>query len=126
MLLSLHGLTGSYTTGEFEGKLEQFWFRCFLAIYQNNFKLKKELADSQESNESTDEIESFLCRDYLHRYNKDAQKRVHETATLNTTRNSLFNKRQFEGEKLPPNTSAFEYHLLRAFFKVIEFNDWMH
>ena len=29
-LLSLHGLTESDTTGEFEGKLKQFWFRCFL------------------------------------------------------------------------------------------------
>ena len=117
-LLSLHGLTGSDTTGKFEGKSKQFWFRRFLTIDQNNSKLKKELADFQESNESTDEIESFFCRGYLYRSNKDAQKRVHETAALNTTRYSLFTKKQFEGEKLPPTKSAFEYHLLRAFFQV--------
>ena len=48
-LLSLHGLTGSDTTGKFEGKSKQFWFRRFLTIDQNNSKLKKELADFQES-----------------------------------------------------------------------------
>ena len=117
-LLSLHGLTGCDTTGKFEGKSKQFWFRRFLTIDQNNSKLKKELADFQESNESTDEIESFFCRGYLYSSNKDAQKRVHETAALNTTRYSLFTKKQFEGEKLPPTKSAFEYHLLRAFFQV--------
>lgn len=77
-LLSLHGLTGFDTTGKFEGKSKQFWFRRFLTIDQINSKLKKELADFQESNESTDEIESFFCRGYLYRSNKDVQKRVHK------------------------------------------------
>ena len=33
-LLSPHALTGSETTGKFEGKSKQFWFRQFLAIDQ--------------------------------------------------------------------------------------------
>ena len=32
-LLSLHALTGSDTTGKFDGKSKQFWFRWFLTIY---------------------------------------------------------------------------------------------
>ena len=90
----------------------------FLNNQPNNSKLRKELADFQVSNESTEQIESFICRGYQYRSNKYAQKRVHETATLNTTRYSLFTKKQFEGEKLPPTKSAFEYHLACAFFQV--------
>ena len=66
-LLTLHALTGCDTTGKFEGKSKQFWFRRFLAIDQQNTNLVKELADFQESNESTGEIESFICRGYLYR-----------------------------------------------------------
>ena len=44
-LLSLHALTGSDTTGKFEGKSKQFWFRRFMAIDQHNSNLKTELAD---------------------------------------------------------------------------------
>ena len=45
-LLSLHALTGSDTTGKFDGKSKQFWFRRFLTIYQNDSKLKEELVNS--------------------------------------------------------------------------------
>ena len=38
-LLPFHGLTGSDTTGKFERKSKQFWFRRFLIIDQNNSKL---------------------------------------------------------------------------------------
>ena len=44
-LLSLHALTGSDTTGKFDGKSKQFWFRRFLTIYQNDSKLKEELVN---------------------------------------------------------------------------------
>ena len=78
-----------------------------------------------ESNESTDEVESFFCRGYLYRSNKDAQKRVHETAALNTTRYSLFTKKQFEGEKLPPTKSAFDIISSVHFSKFnMEFSNW--
>jgi len=78
----------------------------------------KGLADFQESNESTGEIESFICRGYLYRSNKDAQRKVYETAALNVTRYSLFTKKQLEGEKLPPTKNAFKYHLSRAHFQL--------
>ena len=117
-LLTLHALTGCDTTGKFEGKSKQFWFRRFLAIDQHNTNLVKELADFQESNESTGEIESFICRGYLYRSNKDAQRKVYETAALNVTRYSLFTKKQLEGEKLPPTKNAFKYHLSRAHFQL--------
>ena len=55
-LLALHALTGCDTTGKFEGKSKQFWFRRFLAIDQHNTNLVKGLADFQESNESTEKI----------------------------------------------------------------------
>ena len=64
------------------------------------------------------QIESFICRGYLYRSNKEAQKRVNETAAFNVTRYSLFIKKQFEGEKLPPTKRAFEYHLACAFLQV--------
>ena len=64
------------------------------------------------------EIESFICRGYLYRSTKDAQKQVSVTAALNVTRYSLFTKKQFEGENLPPTKSVFEYRLSRAFFQV--------
>ena len=89
-----------------------------MAIDQHNPNLKTELTDFQESMENTVQIESFICRGYLYGYNKEAQKLVNETAALNVTRYSLFTKKQFEGEKLPPTKSAFEYHLARAFFQV--------
>ena len=89
-----------------------------MAIDQHNPNLKTELADFQESMENTVQIESFICIGYLYRSNKEAQKRVNETAALNVTRYSLFTKTQFEGEKLPPTKSAFEYHLARAFLQV--------
>ena len=117
-LLFLHALTGSDTTGKFEGKSKQFWFCRFLTIDQHNSNLKKELVDFQESMENTVETESIICRGYLYRSVKDAQKRVSETAALNVTRYSLFTKKQFKGEKSPPTKSAFEYHLARAFFQV--------
>ena len=50
-LLTLHALTGCDTTGKFEGKSKQFWFRRFLAIDQHNANVK-ELSDFQESNAS--------------------------------------------------------------------------
>ena len=50
-LLSLHALTGSDTTGKFEGKSKQF--RRFLAIDQHNSNLKKELVNFQESMKNT-------------------------------------------------------------------------
>ena len=65
-LLSLHALTGSDTTGKFEGKSKQFWFRRFMAINQYNPNLKTELADFQESMENIVQIESFICRGYLY------------------------------------------------------------
>ena len=61
-LLTLNALIGCDTTGKFEGNSKQFWFRCFLAIDQHNTNLVRELADFQESNESTGEIEFFLQR----------------------------------------------------------------
>ena len=50
--------------------------------------------------------------------NKDAQRKVYETAALNVTRYSLFTKKQLEGEKLPPTKNAFKYHLSRAHFQL--------
>ena len=86
-------MTSCDTTWKIENKSKQFWFRRFLAKDQHNTNLVKELADFQESNESTGEIESFICRGYLYRSNKkDAQKKVYETAVLNVTRYSLFTK----------------------------------
>ena len=89
-----------------------------MAIDQHNPNLKTELADFQESIENTVQIESFICQGYLYRSNKEAQKRVNETAAFNVTRYSLFIKKQFEGEKLPPTKRAFEYHLACAFLQV--------
>ena len=40
--------------------------------------------------------------------NKDAQRKVYETAALNAMRYSLFTKKQLEREKLPPNKNAFK------------------
>ena len=62
---------------------------------------------------------SFICKGYLlYRSNKDAQRKVYETAALNAMRYSLFTKKQLEREKLPPNKNAFKQHLSRAHFQL--------
>ena len=48
-LLTLYALTGCDTTGKFEGKSKQFWFRRFLAIDQQNTNLVKLIFKSQKS-----------------------------------------------------------------------------
>ena len=75
-LLSLHALTGCDSTGKFEGKSKQFWFKRFLTIEQNDSKLKEELVNFQTSMESPEVIESFVCRCYLYRSNKDSLRKL--------------------------------------------------
>ena len=117
-LLSLHALTGSDTTGKFDGKSKQFWFRRFLTIDQNDSKLKEELVNFQTSKECTEAIESFVCRCYLYRSNKDSFRKLGEAVSLSDARYTLFTKRRLEGEKLPPTKDAFGFHLSRAFFQL--------
>ena len=63
---------------------------------------------------------SFICKGYLlYRSNKDAQRKVYETAALNATRQSLFTKKQLEAEKLPPTKNAFKCHLSHAHFQLL-------
>ena len=121
-LLSLHALTGCDTTGKFEGKSKQFWFKRFLMIDQNDLKLRKELVDFQVSKECTEAIQSFICRCYLYRSNKDSLRRVGEIASLDSTRYTLFTKKRLEGEKLPPTKDAFGFHLSRAFYQLSIWN----
>ena len=84
VLLSLHALTGSDTTGKFDGKSKQFWFRRFLTIDQNDSKLKEELVNFQTSKECTEAIESFVCRCYLYRSNKDSFRKLGEAVSLSS------------------------------------------
>ena len=63
-LLSLHALTGSDTTGKFDGKSKQFWFRRFLTIDQNDLKLKEELVNFQTSKKCTEVLSAdAICTD---------------------------------------------------------------
>ena len=59
-----------------------------------------------------------MQRILIYRSNKDAQRKVYETAALNVNRYSLFKKKQLEGEKLPPTKNAFKYHLSLAHFQL--------
>ena len=83
-LLSLHALTGCDSTGKFEGKSKQFWFKRFLTIEQNDSKLKEELVNFQTSMESPEVIESFVCRCYLHRLNKDSLRKLGGAVSLSS------------------------------------------
>ena len=61
-LLSLHAITGTDTTGKFDGKSKEFWFRRFLTVELGNKSLVEELTKFQESSEKNTAIESFICK----------------------------------------------------------------
>ena len=61
-LLSLHALTGTDTTGKFDGKSKELWFRRFLSLEVGDKSLVDELTKLQESPEENTPIESFICR----------------------------------------------------------------
>ena len=107
--LSLHALTGCDSTGKFEGKSKQFWFRRFLTIEQNDSKLKEELVNFQTSMESTEVIESFVCRCYLYRSNKDSLKKLGEAVSLSSARYTLFAKKRLEGKSCHPSKTHLDF-----------------
>ena len=117
-LLSLHAITGTDTTGKFDGKSKEFWFRRFLSLEVGDKSLVDELTQFQESPEENTAIESFICRGYLYKSIKEAGRRIGESNELNSCRYSLFTKKQLEGEKLPPTKGTFRNHLPRAFFQL--------
>jgi len=80
--------------------------------------LKEELVNFQTSKECTEAIESFVCRCYLYRSNKDSFRKLGEAVSLSDARYTLFTKRRLEGEKLPPTKDAFGFHLSRTFFQL--------
>ena len=67
--------------------------------------------------ESTEVIESFVCRCYLYRSNKDFLRKLGEAVSLSSARYTFFTKKRLEGEELPPK-DAFGFHLFRAFFQL--------